>query len=476
MRLGLKTLAFTTSLILGLAGCTSEPEVIKSTRFENQVGVQLFMWSWEAIEAECAFLGEAGIDWVLTSPPQEHISGAQWWTVYQPVSYQIETRLGNRDQFASMVATCKENGVGIIADAVINHMAGVESGTGYAGTKFSKYDYPGLYTREDFHNCNLTPNDQIENYKDVMQVQTCELLGLSDLDQKSEKVSANIVAYLQDLLSLGVMGFRIDAAKHIYQPQLQAIIDQLPEGTKIMQEVYAGGGEPIRPSQYLNSGDVFEFDYARNMKSYFKSEVITPAASAIRFKDFTPSNQSISFVSNHDTERNGQTLSYKNPRDFELATAMMLAEDFGQPMLYSSYAFENYDAGPNELVDGVVPADCSEANPSPKDSYDNYEWICQHRWQSTLNMIKFRDQVEGTAVTEKYRERGVYGFAREGKGYFITNVFESNEMPIEVQTTLPDGDYVDLIDGGSYTITAGVLKTTLAPKSAIALLVTESSN
>ena len=243
-----------------------------------------------------------------------------------------------------------------------------------------------------------------------------------------------------------------------------------------MQEVYAGGGEPIRPSQYLNSGDVFEFDYARSMKSYFKSEVITPAASAIRFKDFTPSNQSISFVSNHDTERNGQTLSYKNPRDFELATAMMLAEDFGQPMLYSSYAFENYDAGPNELVDGVIPADCSEASIGPKDAYANYEWICQHRWQSTLNMIKFRDQVEGTAVTEKYRERGVYGFAREGKGYFITNVFERKEMPIEVQTTLPDGDYVDLIDGGSYTITAGVLKTTLAPKSAIALLVTENSN
>jgi alpha-amylase len=473
MRFGLKTLTLVTSTILALTGCANEPEVSKSVRFENQVGIQMFMWSWDAIATECEFLGQAGIDWVLTSPPQEHISGAQWWTVYQPVSYQIESRLGSREEFASMVATCKENGVGIIADAVINHMSGQQSGTGYVGTEFTKYEYPGLYTRDDFHNCNLTPNDQIEDYKNIGQVQTCELLGLSDLDQKSEKVQANIVAYLQDLLSLGVMGFRIDAAKHIYEPELRAIVEQLPEETRIIQEVYSGGGEPIQPSQYLQSGDVFSFDYSRTMKSYFKSQVITPAGSAIRFKDFTPSGQSLAFISNHDTERNGQSLNYKDARDFELATAMMLAEDYGQPVLYSSYAFSNYDAGPNELVDGVVAADCSAASDQPKAEYSDYEWICQHRWQSTLNMIKFRDATEGAEVTEKYRERGVYGFARDGVGYFIANVF-NKAMPIEVATTLPDGEYTDLIDGGTYQVSNGMLKTTLQPKSAIALLVTEN--
>ncbi|MEY3560920.1 MAG: hypothetical protein RL068_72 [Actinomycetota bacterium] len=471
MRFSSKTLAVTLGAALALAGCTNAPEESESTRFENQVGVQLFMWSWNAIEAECEFLGESGIDWVLTSPPQEHISGASWWTVYQPVSYQIESRLGSREEFAAMVQTCKNSGVGIIADAVINHMSGQAGGTGYAGTEFTKYEYPGLYSREDFHNCNLTPNDQIENYKDLAQVQTCELLGLSDLDQKSEHVQTQILGYLNDLVSLGVIGFRIDAAKHIYSPDLKAILDQLPEEIRIIHEVYRGGGEPVQPVQYLDSGDVFEFDYARNFKSYFKSEVITPAGSAIRFKDFTPSNQSIAFVSNHDTERNGQTLNYNQARDFELATAMMLAEDFGQPMLYSSYAFSSYDAGPYELVDGVVAADCSAGVYEPQEEYDPYEWICQHRWSSTINMIHFRDQVEGTAVVEKYRERGVYGFARENKGYFITNVFDKKEMSVEVQTTLPDGEYLNLIGGESYQIKGGILKTTLQPKSAVALLV-----
>jgi len=369
-----------------------------------------------------------------------------------------------------MVQSCKSHGVDIIADAVINHMTAQESGTGSAGTEFTKYEYPGLYTREDFHNCNLTPNDQIQNYKDLFQVQTCELLGLSDLNQKAPNVQEQILVYLNDLLALGVAGFRIDAAKHIAAADLKEIVDQLPAGTRVIHEVIRGGGEPVQPEQYLDSGEVWEFDYARNMRTYFKGEVVTPAGSLARFQSFTPSNQTISFVSNHDTERNGETLSYKDSRYFELATAMMLAEDYGQPMLYSGYAFEEFDSGPYETASGVEPVKC-EGVTEPKSEYKNYEWVCQHRWSSTVSMIEFRDLVQGAEITEKYRERGVYGFARQGKGYFITNVFDNKPMSIEVQTTLPDGEYQDLIDGGSHQIVDGVLKATLDPMSAIALLV-----
>ena len=464
------TAALTALLLTGCNAAEVAPEPEPAPRFESEIGLQLFMWPWESVAAECEFLGAAGVDWVLVSPPQEHIQGDPWWTIYQPVSYQIESRFGTREQFAQMVQSCSESGVEIIADAVINHMSAQDFGTGVAGTKFTKYEYPGLYSREDFHNCNLTPDDQISDYKDLAQVQTCELLGLSDLDQKSEKVQQNILGYLNDLLSLGVAGFRIDAAKHIFAPDLKLILDQLPEGTRIIHEVIRGGGEPVQPEQYLDSGDVWEFDYARNMRSYFKGGVITPAASAIRFRDFTPSNQTVSFVSNHDTERNGQTLNYRDARYFEFATAMMLAEDYGQPMLYSSFAFDDYDLGPRQTGD-VVDAISCDGVVGPKESYQNLEWICQHRWSSTVNMIKFRDVVADAPVVEKYRERGVYGFAREGKGYFITNVFDTKEMTVSVATTLPDGEYQNLIDGEMHQISGGMLNATLPPMSAIAIVV-----
>ena len=150
MHFGVRSIALLAAASISLAGCTASEEPV-AQRYEDRVGVQLFMWNWDSIAAECEFLAEQGIDWVLTSPPQEHISGAAWWTVYQPVSYQIEGRLGTREEFAAMVETCASHNVDIIADAVINHMTGQQSDTGSAGTEFTKYEYPGLYTLSLIH-------------------------------------------------------------------------------------------------------------------------------------------------------------------------------------------------------------------------------------------------------------------------------------------------------------------------------------
>ena len=71
------------------------------------------------------------------SPPSEHIQGGQWWTRYQPVSYQLSSRSGNRDQFIDMVNRCNNAGVMVIADLVINHMTGHgASGSGVGGSGF----------------------------------------------------------------------------------------------------------------------------------------------------------------------------------------------------------------------------------------------------------------------------------------------------------------------------------------------------
>ena len=74
--------------------------------------VQLFQWSWDAVAEECkTVLGPKGFCGVQISPPQEHIKGEEWWTVYQPVSYKLESNFGNREQFINMVETCNSAGV-----------------------------------------------------------------------------------------------------------------------------------------------------------------------------------------------------------------------------------------------------------------------------------------------------------------------------------------------------------------------------
>ncbi|MFP3373337.1 alpha-amylase, partial [Pseudomonas sp. SIMBA_068] len=86
--------------------------------------VHLLEWSWPDVAQECEqFLGPKGYAAVQVSPPNEHITGNQWWTRYQPVSYQLQSRGGNRTQFVDMVNRCKSAGVDIYVDTLINHMA-----------------------------------------------------------------------------------------------------------------------------------------------------------------------------------------------------------------------------------------------------------------------------------------------------------------------------------------------------------------
>ncbi|WP_435846864.1 alpha-amylase family glycosyl hydrolase [Streptomyces fradiae] len=65
--------------------------------------------------------------------PNERVQGPQWWTAYQPVSYGIATRPGDRTAFKRMIDTCHAAGVEVVVDTVINHLAD-SAGTGTGGS------------------------------------------------------------------------------------------------------------------------------------------------------------------------------------------------------------------------------------------------------------------------------------------------------------------------------------------------------
>ncbi len=59
-------------------------------------------------------------------------------------------------------------------------MAGVDSGTGIAGSSFTHYVYPGIYQNQDFHHFVWERGDDIVNYDNAVEVQTCELVNLAE--------------------------------------------------------------------------------------------------------------------------------------------------------------------------------------------------------------------------------------------------------------------------------------------------------
>lgn len=111
-------------------------------------------------------------------------------------------------------------------DVVFNHMTA--DGKPHVGTGESTADppakkYPGVpWEPNDFHSTCL-----IADYTNVHEVRNCELLGMHDLNQSSEYVRDKIVEVLNHLINLGVAGFRVDAAKHMWPADLQTIFSRV---------------------------------------------------------------------------------------------------------------------------------------------------------------------------------------------------------------------------------------------------------
>ena len=393
----------------------------------KDVTATLFQWRFDAVGRECTtVLGPKGYGYVEVSPATEHIQGPQWWTSYQPVSYRIAGRLGDRAAFKRMVDTCHAAGVKVVADAVINHMS-AGSGTGTGGTNYSKYNYPGYYQTQDFHSCR----QPITNYGDRYNVQNCELVNLSDLDTGNDYVRGAIAAYLNDLVSLGVDGFRVDAAKHMAAADVAAIKSRLTDPSKYwVQEVIYGGGEAVQPSEYLSIGDVDEFRFATSLKSVFNGGRLSDLSQFGEAWGFVPSSKGRSFVDNWDTERNGSTLNETYGSTYTLANVFMLAWPYGSPNVYSGFSFGSPDDGPPN--GGAVNACFADG------------WRCQHLWSQIANMVAFRNAVAGQPVVQWWSNgNNAIAFGRGNKGYVAINR-EGSALTRTFQTSLPAGSYCDV--------------------------------
>ncbi|MET8515046.1 carbohydrate-binding module family 20 domain-containing protein [Streptomyces sp. NPDC005077] len=421
----------------------------------KDVTAVMFEWKFDSVAKACTdSLGPAGYGYVQVSPPQEHIQGSQWWTSYQPVSYKIAGRLGDRTAFAAMVSTCHSAGVKVVADSVINHLS-AGSGTGTGGSSYTKYNYPGLYSSFDMDDCTA----QISNYQDRANVQNCELVGLADLDTGEDYVRGKIAGYLDDLRSLGVDGFRIDAAKHMPASDLANIKSRLTDpGVYWKQEAIYGSGEAVSPDEYTGTGDVQEFRYARSLKQVFNNENLAELKNFGEGWGFMSSSKAGVFVDNHDTERGGDTLNYKDGANYTLANVFMLAWPYGSPDVHSGYEWSDKDAGPPN--GGTVNACYSDG------------WKCQHAWPQISSMVGFRNTARGEAVTDWWDNGGdQIAFGRGSKAYVAIN-HEGSSLTRTFQTSLPAGDYCDVQSGNGVTVNgSGQFTATLGANTAVALQV-----
>ncbi|XP_012935869.1 pancreatic alpha-amylase-like [Aplysia californica] len=160
----------------------------------------------------------------------------------------------------------------------------------------------------------------INNYGDPHNVRDCNLVGLTDLDGSQGYVQDKIAGYFNQLIDLGVAGFRVDAAKHMW-PQditaMQAKTKDLPEGGRpfFFLEVIDRNDGAVKVNEYFTNGYVTEFRYSQKVKEG-ANDLGRLAGVYDPGWGMAPPDQALVFVDNHDSQRGADTLTYKVRRSF----------------------------------------------------------------------------------------------------------------------------------------------------------------
>lgn len=276
----------------------------------NGVMLQGFSWNayeaaqWKALEAQTTeFKGFIDLVWV----PQ---SGKCVETVqvmgYKPYYYfNHNSSFGTEDELRSMIKTFKNNGIGTIADVVINHRntegwftfpAETYKGVTYQmlSTDICKNDDGGkTLTQANKENVNLSiNNDEGDDFGDCR-----------DLDHKSTNVQKVVKAYLKFLKEdLGYEGFRYDMVKGFAASHVGDY--NTATGIQFSVGEYWDGVGNIK--NWINKtgkkSGAFDFPFHYNMTNAIKYNDWRKLNDASLMSDASYRRYAITFVENHDIQ------------------------------------------------------------------------------------------------------------------------------------------------------------------------------
>ena len=177
--------------------------------------LSLFDCPLEEIKGLVPIIKEQGFDAVQISPLQKtkDDSSKEWWMLYQPISMELGNKIGSKEELKQLCDVANSYGVYIIADVVVNHLAGSDNEGSL--TPHPNCDKELLYNPDCWkEKKNMGPKDWDDRYK-----VTHYCMGLPGLNPRNEIVQRKVINMLNEYADLGVNGFRFDAAKSIALPE-----------------------------------------------------------------------------------------------------------------------------------------------------------------------------------------------------------------------------------------------------------------
>jgi len=290
------------------------------------------------------------------------------------------------------------------------------------------------------------------------------------LKLSSDYVRQKIADFFNDLIEIGVAGFRVDACKHMWPGDMEAMYSKVsnlntrwfPANTQpfIFNEVIDLGGEAIGSGEYVHLGRITEFKYCNHIASAFRKQY--PISSLKTLGEdwgMLPSGSALVFVDNHDNQRGhgagGELiLTLFEPRPYKLASAFKMAWPYGHVRILSSYRWPggrmgNDGMGPPSHGDDSIKDVVINADGSCDDGSD-HTWTCEHRWRPIGNMAEWRNKAGGEWYNvEHWWDNGgnQLSFSRNGAAFIAFNYEDGGTLSRDFQTGMPAGSYCDVISG-----------------------------
>ena len=459
--------------IISKESCKKKLE--KQIAFQNSektsVILHAFDWPYAYITQNAQAIGEVGYRSVLVSPPMKSFkdeSGTEWWQRYQPQDYRvIDNQLGNTHDFSEMIEALKKYGVRVYADVVFNHMANEahkRSDLQYpCEADIKKYkdqsdQYQSLALFGDlneplFREEHFVDAFEIKDWKDCWEVQNGRISsGSQDPGLPTLKVCDYVIeqqrSYLKALKKMGVMGFRIDAAKHMMLEHLQRVwTEDITENMHIFGEIITDGGATKEEYElflqpYLEKTDLGAYDFPlfnTVFQAFQKDGSMESLIDPYCVGQALFNSRAITFAITHDIPNNEGFKPLILPEQDEwLAYCYILGRDGGVPLVYT-------DLSPSDIL-------CSYGKP---------RWIDSWKDPRMAKMIKFHNYVHGESMNTIIANKDILVFARGEKGIVIINKSDSEaEVSFEWHNEMHD-----VVSGSNYELESDTLSLVVSNKS-----------
>ena len=475
----MKKIAIASAILLMAVPAFSKDRITHNPDAVNTETIfHAWSWSFPEIAKHMKDIADAGFTMIQTSPVQqcyfpegsgkkifdENVTEGNWYYYYQPTDWKIGNQIvGTRDQMVAMMDSAAKYDMDIIIDVLPNH-------TAFDIDAVSEDFYNAVGGRDKmFHTDGLK---HINDYNDREQSTLWAMGGLPDVNTENPAFQKYYLDFVNDLLSLGVKGFRYDTAKHIgvhSDPvDTEAGVKENDFWDVVTGRKSVMGTKLAVPydslfvyGEVLQDRNVPELEYADYMGQTASSyghvlrEMLEKRSA--KGKDITSYYHQAApeflttWVESHDTYANAHESAHLTDDQIRTAWVFLTARQNGTPLFFNRPAGSSRQ---NYWGDNVLGAAGSKDYMHPE----------------IVAVNNFRKAMAGQKEDIQIDDNGSVLLVNRGKkGAALINLATS-AAKVNLPTTLPNGTYKDEVYGKEFKVKNGKLTGYLAPERTYILM------